>query len=311
MPVHLTVTFNPAIDKSCSVNSLIPEKKLRCSPPVYEPGGGGINVARAMLKLGFPATALYLAGGCSGDRLSELLQQEGVPVIAVPTRQETRENFHLVDTSANLQYRFVMPGAAVAPEEWQDCLDRAAAIPDLDYLVVSGSLPEGIPEDIFHRLSKIATEKSARLIIDCSQPALLHTRNSGAFLIKPNLSELCILANRPRIHLEEIQSIARDVILNGFSQVLVVSVGESGAMLITADQFYRAIPPVVSRKSTVGAGDSMLAGIITSLIQNRSLEETIRYGVACGTAACLNPGTALCQPTDVEKIYQMTRVFTT
>ena len=305
MPAIITVTFNPAIDKSTSVPVLIPEKKLKCALPVYEPGGGGINVARAIKKLGGEATAIYLAGGCTGKTFTQLLTDESVDSIVTATKESTRENLIVLDTASNLQYRFGMPGQEISEPEWQQCLQSIEQITDVEYIVASGSLSPGIPTDIFARIALIARKKNARLIVDTSGEALKEAVAAGVYLIKPNLGELSMLLGKEELNIELVDDAAKEVIEKGNCEVVVVSMGPAGAMLVTKELALQIMPPAVKRKSTVGAGDSMVAGIVLSLTRNKSLTEAVQYGVACGTAATMNSGTELCRKEDAEHLYKL------
>ena len=305
MPAIITVTFNPAIDKGTSVPVLIPEKKLKCALPVYEPGGGGINVARAIKKLGGEATAIYLAGGCTGKTFTQLLTDESVDSIVTATKESIRENLIVLDTASNLQYRFGMPGQEISEPEWQQCLQSIEQITDVEYIVASGSLSPGIPTDIFARIALIARKKNARLIVDTSGEALKEAVAAGVYLIKPNLGELSMLLGKEELNIELVDDAAKEVIEKGNCEVVVVSMGPAGAMLVTKELALQIMPPAVKRKSTVGAGDSMVAGIVLSLTRNKSLTEAVQYGVACGTAATMNPGTELCRKEDAEHLYKL------
>ena len=305
MPAIITITFNPAIDKSTSVPVLIPEKKLKCTLPIFEPGGGGINVARAIKKLGGEATAIYLAGGCSGKIFTQLLNDESVDSIVTATKESTRENLIVLDTASNLQYRLGMPGPEISEPEWQQCLQSIEQITDVEYIVASGSLSPGIPTDIFARIAFIARKKNARLIVDSSGDALKLAIQEGVYLIKPNLGELSLLLAKEELNIELVDDAAKEVIEKGNCEVVVVSMGPAGAMLVTKELALQIMPPAVKRKSTVGAGDSMVAGIVFSLSKNKTLTEAVQYGVASGTAATMNYGTELCRKKDVEHLYNL------
>lgn len=300
----ITITFNPCIDKSTTIPALMPEKKLRCSPPNFEPGGGGLNVSRAIKKLGGDSLAVFPAGGYSGIFLNELLESEGVRTKVVKTFSHTRENLIVLDQSTNQQYRFGMPGSLLQKEEWEACL-KVIEQSDAEYIVASGSLSPGIPVNIFGMIAAIAKRKNARMIIDTSGEALKEAVDEGVFLIKPNLGELSSLVGKEDVTHELVDEIARDIISKGGSEVIIVSMGAAGARMITLNDVYQVIPPVVKRLSTVGAGDSMVAGIVWSLCHGKDLKEALRYGVACGTAATLNPGTQLCRLNDVENLYKV------
>lgn len=301
----LTVTFNPAVDKSTTVPELIPEKKLRCAMPVFEPGGGGINVARAIHKLGGQAMAAYLAGGCTGQDLTKLLLTEGVQSIISKIELNTRENLVVYEESSGKQYRFGMPGPIVKASEYQTLINSIEDEKGVAYIVVSGSIPEGIPPGIFAELSRIANAKNARLIVDTSGAALKYAVRSGVYLIKPNLRELGSLSNQEKVKSEDAVSLAKEVIKSGVCEFIALSMGGEGAILISKDLELKVSTPPVSIKSTVGAGDSMLGGLVYSLSQGKSITEAMRYGVACGTAATLNPGTELCRKEEADRLYRL------
>ena len=305
MPKIITLTFNPCIDKSTTVPSLEPEKKLRCTPPKFEPGGGGINVARAIKKLGGEALAIYPSGGYSGKFLDELLTNEGVNSISIKTKEHTRENLIVLDESTNKQYRFGMPGPLLSTFEWDQCLD-VLAMQDAEFIVVSGSLPGGVPSVIMKTVAWLANQKKMKLIVDMPGAILKHALNEGVYLIKPNLNELQELTGKTA-SIEMIEQLSRNMVENGQSRMVVVSMGADGATLTSDEGFNRYRAPKVKKLSTVGSGDSMVAGIVLKLSQGWPPTEAVAYGIACGTAATMNPGTELCHKVDVEELYSTIR----
>jgi len=300
----ITLTLNPALDKSMSVPELVPEKKLRCTDAKVEPGGGGINVSRAIHKLGGSSEAAYLSGGYTGKHFEDLMADENIASKVLPMKGATRENFVVVDTSVNLQYRFGMEGPQVSEQEWQQSLDYIKEQNEVMYIVASGSLPPGVPVDFFGRLAVIAKQKNARLIVDTSGEALQHAVKEGLFLIKPNLGELSNLYGKEKLVKEEVLNAARSIIAGGGCEVMVVSMGAEGAMLITIDKQLQVKPPDVTIHSTVGAGDSMVGAMVLALWNGWSLEDVLYYGVAAGTAATLNAGTELCKKEDTERLFK-------
>ena len=298
----LTITFNPCIDKSTSVPALAPEKKLRCASPVFEPGGGGINVARALKKLGKDATAVYPSGGYSGKFLNTLLTEENISAIVVETKRHNRENLIVLDNATNLQYRFGMPGPELNESEWRECMDVIEQN-EAEFIIASGSLPPGVPEDIFAQISMAAKKKNKKLVLDTSGRALDLALKEGVYLAKPNIGELSKLAGKEELDAIEIEPVARELILKGACEIMVVSMGVAGAMLVAKDEVYKIAAPVVKRKSTVGAGDSMVAGIVLKIAEGKNLKEALQYGIACGTAATMNAGTQLCSRDDVDKLF--------
>lgn len=307
----VTITFSPCIDKNTTVPLIVPEKKLRCAQPAYEPGGGGINIARAIRQLGGDALAVYPAGGYSGKFLQQLLEEQGVPQRVIEVDGPTRENMIVVDETTNAQYRFGMPGAPMSEVELQECLDAIEKLEGMKYLVASGSLPPGVPVEVFARLAAIAKQKGARFIADTSGEALKQATSEGVFLLKPNLAELSSLVGREEIHLERVDDVAREIIAKGECQMVAVSLGASGAVLVTEEEVVMVTPPPVRKLSTVGAGDSMVAGMILALAEGKSNTEVLCMGVAAGTSATMNPGTQLCHKEDVEKMLPKLRVQVT
>lgn len=300
----VTLTLNPALDKSTSIERLQSEKKLRCEEPFYEPGGGGINVSRAIKILGGKSLAMYATGGAAGDKLQELLKSEGVDQETIKFKNPTRENFMVMEKSTGNHYRFGMPGSKISQEELQSCLEKIKNLPrEVDFLVASGSLPPGAPDDFYAEIARISQDKKIKCMIDTSGKALLKAADAGVCIMKPNLGELSQLAGKEEISGIEQEEIAKNVIGEGKASILIVSLGARGAMLVTRENIEYIVPPTVKQISTVGAGDSMVAGIILSLSRGEKLRDAVKWGVAAGTAATMTPGTELCRKKDVEKIF--------
>lgn len=304
----ITITLNPALDKSTYVNHVQPEKKMRCKNPFFEPGGGGINVSRAIKKLGGTSCAWFLAGGPPGEKLCELLQEEGVDYKAIRIKHWTRENLMVMEENTGNQFRFGMPGPQVTEEEWRQCLIWLEEMTDDElpkYVVASGSLPPGVPDDFYLQVAEIANRRGFRLVVDTSGEALVKAAGEGVYLLKPNMVELPTLIGKEEVSALEQEQIARQVLNEGKCQVLVVSLGPRGAMLATkGGHISYIVSPAVKQQSAVGAGDSMVAGMVLSLLKGYSQEEMVRYGVAAGTAATMTPGSELCKKEDTEEIYK-------
>ena len=215
----VTLTFSPCIDKSTSVQSLIPEKKLLCSVPIMEPGGGGINIARAIKKLGGEASAVYPSGGYTGKFFTHLLEKENITSVIIDTVHETRENIIVVDESTNNQYRFGMPGTELLKNEWQACLKAVEGIKNAEFIIASGSLPPGVPLDIYAQLAKIAQQNNAKLIIDASSEALKQALEQGIYLLKPNLGELSALVGEKELQPNAVKDVAQSIIAKGNCEV--------------------------------------------------------------------------------------------
>jgi 6-phosphofructokinase 2 len=272
---------------------------------VFEPGGGGINVARAITHLGGQATALLPSGGPTGAHLVELLQQEGVTVDALQTHDWTRQNLHVVSDATGEQFRFVMPGAALHDDEWQQLLTKIAQLPAGTLLVLSGSLPPNMTTSAVTELLQCARQQGLRTIVDSSGEALKAAVAFGGLeLLKPNQSELAELTGQSLEQPDQVVNAARSLISQGAAKRIVVSLGPQGALAVDAEQCIQVVPPPVIKRSTVGAGDSMVGAMVLKLAEDAPLADMVRFGVAAGTAATMNQGTKLCSKEDTEKLYQ-------
>jgi 6-phosphofructokinase 2 len=299
-----TLTMNPAIDESTAVPYVLPDQKLRCRPPRYEPGGGGINVARAIRKLGGDALACFPVGGPGGELLKRLLEAEGVSQEPLPIAGWTRENLNVFEEVSGRQFRFCKPGPTLRGEEWAALLEGVYQRRPLpDFLVASGSLPPGVPADFYARLAARARERGIRIVLDTSGEALTRAVSGGVYLLKPSLREFQTLTGERDLDEPALARAAGTAIERGWCEVLVLSLGAAGALWRTATEWGRLAAPTVRVRSGVGAGDSMVAGIVLSLARGRPLREAVRFGVAAGAAAVMNLGTELCHLEDAERLY--------
>jgi len=287
-----TLTLAPSLDSATITPQIYPEGKLRCTAPVFEPGGGGINVARAIAHLGGSATAIFPAGGATGEHLVSLLADENVPVATVEAKDWTRQNLHVHVEASGEQYRFVMPGAALNEDEFRQLEEQVLEIESGAILVISGSLPPGVKLEKLTQLISAAQNQGIRCIIDSSGEALSAALAIGNIeLVKPNQKELSALVNRELTQPDDVRKAAQEIVNSGKAKRVVVSLG------------IQVVPPPVKSQSTVGAGDSMVGAMTLKLAENASLEEMVRFGVAAGSAATLNQGTRLCSHDDTQKIY--------
>jgi 6-phosphofructokinase 2 len=305
MPNIITLTVNPAIDKSTSVGRIVANSKIHCTIPRYDAGGGGVNVSRAIKLLGGSSLCIYLAGGPTGHFLKNLLDEENIDQRIITTKSNTRENLSVTDSFSSQQYRFGMPGPTIVESEWKETLKvLEETLSADDYIVASGSLCPGIPDDFYHRVAQIVRKAKANLILDTAGEPLLQGVKEGVFLIKPNLAELSALCGVKSISILNIEGLARQFLIDNESEVLVVSMGAGGAYMITRDEIMHILAPVVDQKSTIGAGDSMVAGMVLSLSMGNSLRDMAIDGVAAGTAATMKAGTQLCEKQNVDEVHK-------
>jgi 6-phosphofructokinase 2 len=305
MKTIVTMTLNPAIDKSASVDHVVAERKLYCKPPRFEPGGGGVNVCRAIKKLGGKSLLLYPAGGLTGKRLQELLDEEGLDHRPLPIVGMIRESLVILEESTGQQFRFGMPGPKLKKNEWESFLQKLAVIdPSPDYVVASGSLPPGAPPDFYAQVARIGKKKGTKTVVDVSGKALEEALEEGVFLIKPNVREFRELVGEDIKEESQIKAEAQKMVKSGRCEVLVISLGAAGALVVSEEFAEHILPPTVPIVSKIGAGDSMVAGIVLSLARGKPLRESVLFGVAAGSAAVMTPGTELCRREDAERLYE-------
>ena len=303
MPQVVTLTMNPALDIATSADAVLPTDKVRCEAPRYDPGGGGINVARVIRRLGGDALAIFPAGGAAGMALDALLDREHILYCRVPIAGTTRESFTVDERRSGQQYRFVLPGPNLIEEEWQACLARLARLAEgARFIVASGSLPPGVPAGFFQQVADLAKHLGTRLVLDTSGDALRQTR-TGAYLLKPSLRELREWVDRDLPDEAAQTAAARSLIAQGACEVMVVSLGGEGALLVSGEGAERLTPIKVPVRSAVGAGDSMVGAIVFGLTQGLDLRHAVRLGMAAGAATLMTPGTELCRREDVERLY--------
>lgn len=303
MPAILTLTPNPALDIFTSTPRVQPAHKLRCTEPLLHPGGGGINVARVLARLGADVLALYPSGGLSGGRLQALLEAEQVPNEALPIAGETRESFSAHEEASGQDFRFVLPGPLLAPSEWQACLERACQLrPTSGLVVASGSLPPGVPADFYARLARRLAADGRRLVLDSSGAPLASALDAGVHLVKPSLRELQELTGASLDTQAQRRSACEALVRSGKAAMVALSLGPEGALLVAERGAWHAPALPVQVVSTIGAGDSFLAGLVFALASGRELPEALRTALAASAAALLSGGTALCQPQDVARL---------
>lgn len=299
----LTVTLNPVIDISSEAESVHPLHKIRTFEQRQDPGGGGINVARVITKLGGAVEAAYLSGSAMGELLGVLLDRQGVVHMRYPIAGETRIAFNVYERKSGLEYRFLPEGPEVSQAEFDKLLDHIRSFRGR-YVVASGSLPQGMAEDILVRIARIVAENGQRFVIDSSGPALIRViEEAPVYLVKPSLRELGQVAG---IALDETSArgVALDIARAGKCELVAVTLGTQGALLAHADGVRRLPARHVVTKSAVGAGDSFLAAMVWALADGWPLEEAFRLAVAAGAAAAITPGTELCLKHDVFRLYE-------
>jgi 6-phosphofructokinase 2 len=297
-----TLTLNPTIDICYSVETLAHTHKLRAEPERADPGGGGINVARVLARLGCPARCVYLSGGATGPAFDGLIEGLGLPRERIAIAGQTRVVANVFERSSGKEYRIIPPGPELTTEEWGRCLEALADLP-CDYLVLSGSLPTGVPDHFYAQVAAAARKRGSKVVLDSSGAGLKEGLAGGdVCLVKPSSGELSALCGRELDSDEEIEREAAAIVARGEAEAVAVTMGHRGALLVSSEGTLRLPPIEVEVKSAVGAGDSFLAAMVFALAEGQALAEAFRWGLAAGTAAVETPGSDLAQPEDIARL---------
>jgi 6-phosphofructokinase 2 len=299
----VTVTLNPCIDKTLSVERVVPDQKLGARDVRTYPGGGGLNVARAIHALGGEVCALWSQGGMVGDRLEALIDAEAVPQRPVPIAGEVRENLIVSETSSSQQYRFSLRGPELCEDErarWRRSVEEVSGA---SFVVFSGSLPRDAPVAWYAELIE-AVPDGARVVVDSKEAALARACEAGVHLVKPNLHELEQLVGRELSDDDAIEEAASEIVERGGAEIVLVSLGRGGAIVVDATGCEQLAAPSVPLRSKIGAGDSMVGATVLGLDRGWSVHDAAAFGVAAGAAAVMNPGTELCRREDADRLYE-------
>ena len=302
----VTLTVNPAIDAACIADEVVPMRKVRTRDERYDPGGGGVNVARMIHELGGEAVAFYLAGGITGQALEGLIERSGIAAVRVPIAGLTRVSLTVYETSTGHEFRFTPEGPEVTQAECHNCLE-VLSIVDCDYFVASGSLARGMPPDFYASAARLAKARGGRVVLDSSGTALHHALAEGVYLVKPSRRELEHLLGRKAATPADEEALAREVVDQGRAEVVALTLGGQGAVLATGQGVLRLPSPKVESRSAVGAGDAFLGAMVWGLANGRKIEEAFAYGVAAGAATAMTPGTELGRRAQIEQLYAKIR----
>jgi len=259
---------------------------------MFEAGGGGINVSRALRNFKTDSLCIYISGGYTGKILNNLVYHEQLSAAPVASSAYTRENFIVFENQTHLQFRFGMPVNPVTKNEWQAVITKLKKV-KAKYLVLSGSVWPNIDKEFFTELHKYIKKNKVNFVADTAGNALQEVLKTGAFLIKPNQNEFSQLFGKTQLNAKQIVAKAKQMVKKGVVQNVLVSLGGEGAVLINKNEALQFVPPKLKIKSTVGAGDTMVAGIVYQLHKGQTVSEAVKFGVACGSATTINSGMQL------------------
>jgi 6-phosphofructokinase 2 len=304
-PHLITLTLTPALDLAAEANEVVPTHKIRMHQEPADPGGGGVNVARVLHELGGDVLAIVAAGGASGRVLEELLDEAGVARRSVPIRGQTRVSLNVQDRKNCLEYRFVPEGPTLSAAEFQACLAAIEQEPG-DWLIASGSLPHGVPDDAYAQMARIAARKGQRFVVDTSGVALaIVLEQGGCELVKPSLGELEHLVGRELSCTDDQDRQAMALVRRGVARMVAVTLGAEGALLATEDGVIRMPAMEEAMHSSVGAGDAFLAAAVLALASGATPAKALAWGTAAGATAIACAGTARLRRADVAERYRI------
>lgn len=308
----LTITLNPALDLSTSVEQVVAGPKLRCRPPRIDPGGGGVNVARTICKLGGQATALVAVGGATGTQISNLLAGEGIPVLPVVVSGETRQSFAVTDESTGQQYRFGLPGDILTPADADALITSiGATAPKTGFVVLSGSVAPGLPPDFLAQIMTTISSSGSRLIVDTSGPMLarlIAASASPVHILRIDQKEASEAAAHPMETIADSLEFAKGLVAGGVADVVITGRGAEGSVLVSKEQSFFCNAAHVPVRSKIGAGDSFVGSMTLALARGEPLDRALQWGVAAASVTVGTEGTALCDLQSVKNLLPLCTV---
>jgi 6-phosphofructokinase 2 len=304
-----TITLNPSLDQHITVDGLVVDGTNRWSRLHRYAGGKGIDVSRAIHEMRGRTIAYGFIGGPVGRAVEILLDEEEVPFSFTPIHRETRTNFIITDSKTSKQTRIDAPGPRISKDEFERFQRKMLRIrPSPDFIVMGGSLPPGIPNDVYYSMITEAKTFGVRAILDSEGQWLAEGIKAKPYLIKPNVREAEGLLGRELATEDAIIKGALDIVDMGV-EIAIISRGSEGIIAATSNEVLKVVPPEVKVKSAVGAGDCTIAGLALKLANEESLTRACRLAVALGTAAALTPGTELARRADVLELLPLVKVI--
>ena len=300
----VTITVNPALDLSTEAPAVVPDRKLRCTTMLVHPGGGGVNVSRAIKNLGGTSKTLIALGGETGDRVARLLSEEGLEVVPLGVTHPTRESFSVRDQATGLQYRFMMPGPEWTPEDCEVARKTILdAVTEGALVVPSGSMPPGLPADFFLDLTGDIAARGGRMILDTSGAALERAARAkaGLYVLRMDLAEAEELCGHPLKRIEDVAALARQLKADGAAEIVMIAADAQGTVIVTDDWCGLTRPPFVVPHSKIGGGDSFIGAFTLALARGDDPVTACEWGTAAAASAVTQPGTTLCLKADTER----------
>lgn len=302
----LTITLKPAVDYATSTGHVTAGPKLYCRTPRIDPGGGGVNVARAIVKLGGEVQALVVVGGPMGDRLLSLLAAEEVATLECRVAGDTSYSLAVTDEDSGEQFRFCLPAEVDSRTEARMVLDKiSGAVPKHGYVVLSGGVPDGLAADFPQKVQAEVARRDGHLVVDTSKAPLLHLIESPASpldILRLDRSEIEKAFDRPMRSISENLDFSERLVSGGVARIVVTGHGAKGSVMVAGDQRFFCHAPDVPVRSKIGAGDALVGALTLSLARGDAPEEALKWGVAAAAATVGTEGTALCDLGETEAL---------
>jgi len=300
-----TITLNPALDRTIWLDELKQDDTNRILKEEKYAGGKGIDVSRVLINFGVPNVALGFVGGFAGLEIEGLLINEGVNFDFIRISEETRTNI-IINTNNN-QIIISAKGPNIPPFELTKLIEKINNLDNPSYVVISGSLPEGLKPAVYAKIIDMAKSRSATVVLDTDGDVLKFNISQKPEIIKPNRHELSRVVGRDVKTIEDAVIAAKEINRMGV-RIVLVSLGKDGIVYVSQNAIMHATPPTVKVVNTIGAGDSAVAGFIYAKHMGFSDEEALKYAVATGTATTLKPGTALATLEDAIAIKEQVKL---
>jgi len=303
----VTLTLNPSLDLTVRLKQIDYKDINRVREIQKDPGGKGINISRIISRLGGKTRIFGFLGGYTGKKIKELLDQEGVANNFIRISGENRSNITIDLPEESRQIKINEDGPRITGNEIEPLMDKLSDLSSRDFLIMSGSIPPGLPANLYAKIIGIMHRRGVKVALDADGEALYQGLKAGPYLIKPNVYEaqrlLYRLTGRKIIISSEDSFIDAAATLGKCgAEIVIISWGPKGIVVVRKDKFWRSYPPLNLKYTGVGAGDAVVAGFVYALSKNNSIEECIRWGIACGTASALQKGTRLCRAVDVRNL---------
>lgn len=310
--VILTVTPNASIDKTYVVEGFGVDRIHRPSKITSSPGGKGINVLRVFKELGGSGIATGFVGGRVGEAILEGLDAEGLEHSVVKVQGESRLCLKVIDPLSGTQTEINETGPDITQPEVEQLSRRIEELLDgMEWLVLSGNVPPGVPEHFYTDMIKLAKSRGVKTVLDASDQQLKEGVAAGPYMIKPNVHELSELAEQELVTVEEICAAAKNIIECGIN-IVAVTVGRSGALVTDGQHAWQAVPPDIEYASAVGSGDSFIAGFLSELAAGGLIPEALVLGTAAGAAnaTTYNAGScSKCSIMDIRRGVSLSELF--